>query len=234
MLAEERAEKLKDAERLATIGATAGMVGHDIRNPLQAILGDLYLLECDLISMSESEEKEDIKESLASIKKSVDYIDKIIQDLQDYAKPIMPVVQETDFETLCSDVLFRSDFPENIEATYWVDENARKIVADPELLRRILTNLINNAIQAMPEGGKLEIQTCRDAEEVVISVQDSGVGISDEIKSKLFTPLFTTKSKGQGFGLAVVKRLTEALGGTVYFESEEGKGSKFIVRFPEK
>ncbi len=233
-LAEERAEKLKDAERLAAIGATAGMVGHDIRNPLQAILGDLYLLECDLVSMPDSEEKKDFSESLASIKKSVDYIDKIIQDLQDYAKPIMPVMQETDFEALCSDVLFRSDFPENIDATYWVDEEARKIVADPELLRRILTNLINNAIQAMPEGGKLEIQTCRDAEEVVISVQDSGVGVSEEIKSKLFTPLFTTKSKGQGFGLAVVKRLTEALGGTVYFESEEGKGSKFIVRFPGK
>jgi PAS domain S-box-containing protein len=233
-LAEERAEKLKDAERLAAIGATAGMVGHDIRNPLQAILGDLYLLECDLVSMSESEEKENVKESLASIKKSVDYIDKIIQDLQDYAKPVMPVLQETDFKALCSEVLSRSDLPENIDATLWVDEKTRMIVADPDLLRRILTNFITNAIQAMPEGGKLEIHTCKDAEEVVISVQDSGVGISEEIKSKLFTPLFTTKSKGQGFGLAVVKRLAEALGGTVTFESEEGKGSKFIVRIPEK
>ena len=233
-LAEERAEKLKDAERLAAIGATAGMVGHDIRNPLQAILGDLYLLECDLVSMPESEEKDDVKECLASIKKSVDYIDKIIQDLQDYARPIMPVLQETDFEALCSDVLFRGDIPDNIDTTYWVDEKTRKIVADPELLRRILTNLINNAIQAMPEGGKLEVHTCKDDKEVIISVQDSGVGISEEIKSKLFTPLFSTKSKGQGFGLAVVKRLAEALGGSVTFETEEGKGSEFIVRFPEK
>jgi PAS domain S-box-containing protein len=232
-LAKERAEKLKDAERLAAIGATAGMVGHDIRNPLQAIVGDLYLLECDLTSMPEGEEKKGMKESLAAIKKSVDYINKIVQDLQDYAMPIKPAVEETDFEELCGEVLFKNDFPENIDATYWVDEKARKVVADPELLRRILTNLINNAVQAMPEGGSLEIRACEKDSDFVISVQDSGVGISEEIKHMLFLPLFTTKSKGQGFGLAVVKRLTAALGGTVTFESEEGKGTKFIVRLPK-
>jgi signal transduction histidine kinase len=86
----------------------------------------------------------------------------------------------------------------------------------------------------MPEGGRLEIQACEKDDDVAITVQDSGVGISEEIKEKLFTPLVTTKSKGQGFGLAVVKRLTEALGGTVTFESEEGKGAKFLVRFPKR
>lgn len=233
-LAEERAEKLKDAERLAAIGATAGMVGHDIRNPLQAIVGDLYLLECDLVSMPEGEEKKGMKESLAAIKKSVDYINKIVQDLQDYARSIKPAVEETDFEELCSEVLFKDDFPENIDATYWVDEKARKVFADPELLRRILTNLINNAVQAMPEGGSLEIRACEKDGDFVISIQDSGAGIPEEIKPMLFLPLFTTKSKGQGFGLAVVKRLTETLGGTVTLESEEGKGTKFIVRLPQK
>ena len=233
-LAEERAGKLKDAEHLATIGATAGMVGHDIRNPLQAILGDLYLLGSDLTSMPEGDEKEDMKESLASIKKSVDYIDKIVQDLQDYARPIKPIAQKTDFEELCNEVLFKGDLPENIEATYWVDEKAKEITADPEILKRVLSNLVNNAVQAMPEGGKLEVRTYRDASEVVITVQDSGVGIAEEVKPKLFMPLFTTKSKGQGFGLAVVKRMTEALGGTVSFSSEEGKGTSFMVRIPQK
>jgi PAS domain S-box-containing protein len=233
-LAEKRAEELKDTQRLAAIGATAGMVGHDLRNPLQAIVGDLYLLGCDLASMPEGEEKEGMKESIAAIKKSVDYIDKIIQDLQDYARPIKPAAQETDFEELCSEVLFKDDFPENIDATYWVDEKARKVIADPELLRRILTNLINNAVQAMPDGGRLEIQACEKDGDFVITVQDSGVGISKEIRPKLFMPLFTTKSKGQGFGLAVVKRLTEALGGTVTLESEEGKGTKFLVRLPQR
>jgi signal transduction histidine kinase len=233
-LAEERAGKLKDAERLAAIGATAGMVGHDIRNPLQAILGDLYLLGSDLASMPESDEKEDMKESLASIKKSVNYIDKIVQDLQDYARPIKPAAQKTDLEELCNEVLFKNDLPENIDATYWVDEKAKEITADPELLKRVLSNLVNNAVQAMSEGGKLEIRIYKEPGEVVITVQDSGVGIPEEVKPKLFTPLFTTKSKGQGFGLAVVKRMTEALGGTVSFSSEEGNGTNFMVRIPQR
>jgi PAS domain S-box-containing protein len=231
-LAQERADKLKDAERLAAIGATAGMVGHDIRNPLQSIVGDLYLIACDAGELSEGEGKESIKESIASIKRSVEYIDKIIQDLQDYAKPLKPNVQKTDLEEICQDLLLDVNFPENIDAKYLLEQEAKEVVADPVFLKRILSNLVNNAVQAMPEGGKLEIRGRQENGEVVVSVQDSGVGVPEDVKDKLFTPLFTTKAKGQGFGLPVVKRMTEALGGTVTFESEEGKGTKFIVWLP--
>jgi signal transduction histidine kinase len=152
--------------------------------------------------------------------------------LQDYAKPLKPILQETDVEELFQEVLFKEDLPENVEASYHVLEKAKNLKADPELLKRILSNLVSNSVQAMPEGGKLEIHAYRDADVVVISVQDSGVGIPEENKDKLFMPLFTTKAKGQGFGLPVVKRMTEALGGTVTFESENGKGTKFIIRLP--
>jgi len=91
---------------------------------------------------------------------------------------------------------------------------------------------VSNPVQAMPMGGKLTIQGFKDAEGVVITVEDTGVGIPEEVRSKLVTPLFTTKAKGQGSGLAVVKRMTEALGGLVTFESEVGKGTKFVVRLP--
>jgi signal transduction histidine kinase len=86
----------------------------------------------------------------------------------------------------------------------------------------------------MPKGGKLTIQAYKEANDSIITVEDTGASIPDEVKDKLFTPLFTTKSKGQGFGLAVVKRMTEALGGTVTFESQQGKGTKFIVRLPNQ
>ena len=98
-LASKRAEQLKEAERLAAIGATAGMVGHDIRNPLQAITGDVFLAKTDLIAIPESEEKKNIQENLSEIEKNVDYINKIVADLQDFARPLKPNAEETDLKT---------------------------------------------------------------------------------------------------------------------------------------
>jgi signal transduction histidine kinase len=115
-----------------------------------------------------------------------------------------------------------------------IDGKAEKIMADPDYIKRVAANLTLNAIQAMPDGGKLTIRAYCDKQtnDIVITVKDNGVGIPENIKPKLFTPMMTTKSKGQGFGLAVVKRMTEGLGGTVTFESTEGKGTTFIVRLP--
>jgi two-component system CheB/CheR fusion protein len=228
----DQTSKIIEAEALSAIGKTAGMVGHDIRNPLQAIASDIYLAKTELPEIPDSKAKEGIKESLDGVEKNVEYINKIVQDLQDYAKPNMPVAKETDLEALCKEVLFKNRLPENINATCVVNVKAKKIVTDQSMLRRVLSNLVSNSVQAMPEGGKLQVSAYQDAKNTVIEVQDSGVGIPEEVKSKLFTPLFTTKPKGQGFGLAVVKRLTEALGGTVTFESELGKGTKFIIRLP--
>lgn len=100
-------------------------------------------------------------------------------------------------------------------------------------MKRILSNLVSNAVQAMPNGGTLVIKSYQEAGDNVVTIQDTGVGISEENKTKMFTPLFTTKSKGQGFGLVVVKRMTEALGGIVSFESEVGRGTTFTVRLPQ-
>jgi len=233
-LAEQRAKKLKDAERLAAIGMTAGMVGHDIRNPLQAIIGDIYLANAELASMPDSEEKDGLKESLEAIVKSVEYINKIVSDLQDFAKPLSPCPEETDLKLVVDNLIRKNGLPENIQSEIEVSNEARKVMADSAFLRRILGNLVSNAVQAMPDGGKLKIQAYREAADVIITVEDTGVGIPEEVKAKLFKPLFTTKSRGQGFGLAVVKRLTEALNGTVTFESQTCKGTKFIIRLPSK
>jgi PAS domain S-box-containing protein len=233
-LVAERTEALKDAERLAAIGATAGMVGHDIRNPLQAITSDIFLLKSDLTELLEGEKKEIITESLEDIEKNVEYINKIVRDLQDFARPITPNVKETDVEKILSDVLVKKAIPANIRVSCKVEAEAKRLITDPDFLRRISFNLVNNAIQAMPKGGKLSVNAFSKGNEVIITVRDNGDGIPEEVKPKLFTPLFTTKSKGQGFGLAVVKRLTEALGGTVTFESERGKGTTFIVCFPQR
>ena len=233
-IVEQRTAQLKDSERLAAIGATAGMVGHDIRNPLQAITSDVYLAKTELASTPQSEEKKNALESLEEIGKNVGYINKIVADLQDYARPLMPVAKETNLQRVIDEILTKNGIPERIKVSVKVPKEASTIMADPDLIKRILNNLVTNAVQAMPEDGKLSIESLREKNDVVITVEDTGVGIPEEVRSKLFTPLFTTKSKGQGFGLAVVKRMTEALGGDVTFESQEGKGTKFIIRLPLK
>ena len=223
-------KQLQDSERLAAIGTTAGMVGHDIRNPLQAITGDVYIAKSDLASMADCEGKQSILESLTEVEKNIDYINKIVADLQDFARPLKPNPEETDLKSIIQDLLKKNGLPENIEVSVRIE--TEKIVADSTFINRILYNLVNNAVQAMSKGGKLTIRTYKEGNDTLISVKDTGVGIPEAVKGKLFTPMFTTKSKGQGFGLAVIKRMTESLGGTVSFESQEGKGTKFTVRLP--
>jgi PAS domain S-box-containing protein len=232
--AQEAAKKLKDAERLAAIGATAGMVGHDIRNPLQSIVGDLYLAKEDLNDLPRSDAKETLKESLDAIENSVVYINKIVADLQDFARPLTPHHEETDLEAIVDEVLAKKGLPENIGVTAKIARPVKKITADPAYLKRIVGNLVSNAVQAMPDGGKLAVTAKNLEGNAVITVTDTGAGIPEDVKPRLFQPLFTTKSKGQGFGLAVVKRMTEALGGTVTFTSEQGKGTTFIITLPQK
>ena len=227
-LVEERTKQLKDSERLVAIGQTAGMVGHDIRNPLQAISGDLYLIREELRSMPKSEAME---ESVEAIEENTAYINKIVSDLQDYTRPLTPNIVEVNIKDLINSTLIVVNIPENIKTEVTIQENL-SLKVDPIYLRRALTNLTTNAVQAMPNGGKLTIKVLSNKDRTIISVKDTGVGIPEEAKPNLFKPLFTTKSKGQGLGLAVVKRLTEALGGTVTFESQEGKGAKFIIELP--
>jgi len=217
---------------LSAIGATAGMVGHDIRNPLQAIASDLYLVKSDLSVVPEGEVKEGMKESLEGIEKNVDYINKIVADLQDFARPLSPHAEETNLKLLIEELLAKNGLPENVKVTVKVETAAEKVMADSTFIKRIMANLVNNAVQAMPNGGKIVIKAYKETNEVVIVVMDTGGGVPEVLKKKLFTPMFTTKAKGQGFGLPVIKRMTEALGGTVSFESQEGKGTTFTVRLP--
>jgi PAS domain S-box-containing protein len=231
-LVEEKTRQLRDAERLSAIGQTAGMVGHDIRNPLQSIIGELYLAKGELESLPESDTKKSLEETVITIEEQASYINKIVTDLQDFAKPLKPCNEETNLETILQSVISSMEFPENIELTYAFKEGFPKFKADTAYVKRILTNLFSNAVQAMPNGGKLVFNASHENGSVVINVEDTGVGITEEAKLKLFQPLFTTKSKGQGFGLAVCKRLVEAMNGTISFDSEEGRGTRFTIKLP--
>ncbi|HYA77638.1 MAG TPA: ATP-binding protein, partial [Verrucomicrobiae bacterium] len=223
--------KLREAERLAIIGQTAAMVGHDIRNPLQAIIGDLYLLRDEVKNMTDDNTRKSMLESIEAIDENILYINKIVSDLQDYTRQLKPNIEEFNLKDLVDNVLLMIKVTTHVTTEVIIDSNLT-VKSDAAFLRRVLTNLVLNATQAMEKGGKLIVAACPSANKVVITVKDSGVGIPEEVKKNLFMPLFTTKSKGQGLGLAVVKRLVEALNGTVKFESEKDNGTQFIIELP--
>jgi len=231
-LVEDRTKQLRDAERLAAIGQTAGMVGHDIRNPLQAIAGDLYLLDCDIASLPNDSTKKSLQESVTSIQDNLMYIAKIIEDLQDYSRVIQPCIKKISFEKVIEEVMLIVPIADILQVIIDIEKGFPEFTSDYSMLKRVLSNLVHNAVQAMPKGGKLTISAHQKHRHVIFSVEDTGIGIPEEIKPKLFQPMVTTKSKGQGLGLAVVKRLVEALNGKISFESQEGKGTTFIVCLP--
>ncbi len=228
---EENKEKLQAAERMTAIGQTAGMVGHDLRNPLQTIVGELWLAKNELKRVPDSDAKNCLQESITTIEEQVRYMDKIVSDLQTYVKPVTVNTEPIRLKNAVNAVLAQTKIPRNIRTNVQINP-FQNVSADRDLLKRVLMNLVLNSVQAMPKGGELTVRALDEAGDITIIVEDTGAGIPDKTKPKIFTPLFTTKSKGQGFGLAVCKRIIEAHGGTISFESQEGKGTKFIIRLP--
>jgi len=225
-------KKLENAERLAIVGQTAGMVGHDIRNPLQAIVSAIYLAKEDLASLPQSEIKESLIESMKEIEEQAGYISKIVADLQDFARPLKPCSEEIDLRQLIEYLLLSMHLDEKIEVISEIADDIQNVKVDADYIKRILTNLLINAEQAMPNGGKITITARKQNGNCIITVEDTGEGIPEDAKPKIFQPLFTTKSKGQGFGLAVSKRLVNAMGGDLTFQSERGNGAKFTLTLP--
>jgi signal transduction histidine kinase len=223
----ERTEKLKNAERFAAIGETAAMLGHDLRNPLTGIAGASYYLKSKYSASMDSKGLD----MLQVIDSNVAYSNKIINDLLDYSKNLTLELEKTNPQIIVSEALGKISFPSNvviINAT----ENQPEINVDFTKMQRVFVNLAKNAADAMPEGGTLKITSARAGQFVKISFADSGPGISLEDQKKLFQPLFTTKAKGMGFGLAICRKIVEAHDGKILVESTPGKGTIFTVVLP--
>jgi PAS domain S-box-containing protein len=220
-------ERLAKVERFAAIGELAGMVGHDLRNPLTAIKNAVYYLDRKQGTSMDAKTKEMFK----VINSSVEHADKIIGNLLEYSKEISLEIEEATPKSLIDYILLMIQIPSHIKVldrtqdqpTMWVDSNK---------MERVFINLIKNAIDAMPEEGTLEIRSRQIDENVEFTFTDTGVGMSEQTKSKIFMPLFTTKAQGMGFGLAICKRIVEAHGGKIAVVSNLGKGTTFTVTLP--
>jgi PAS domain S-box-containing protein len=224
-------EALAKSQRLAAIGETSAMVGHDLRNPLQGIAGIVYLAKRNLESRKATDRKA-VTELLDTVQEQITYMDKIVSDLQDYAQPLTPKLTETNVPNLIRQTLSTIKIPGAVKVSVEIEKVAENAMIDPALMRRTLTNLATNAIQAMPKRGKLTIRARGKRDSTIMTVEDTGAGIPRKNLAKLFSPFFTTKAKGQGLGLAVCKRLVEAQGGTITVKSKPRKGTAFTIKLP--
>lgn len=219
--------KLVKSERLAAIGELAGMVGHDLRNPLTGIKNATYFLKKKGKTIPETQ----YNEMLETIDTCVNYSNKIVNDLLDYSREIHLELKEYSLKNLMLESLAMVNVPEKVEIINHIADDTF-VKTDQDKIKRVFINLIKNGIEAMPNVGKLTIDSKKTNDLLEISFSDTGIGIPDEVLPKLFTPLCTTKAQGMGFGLAICKRLTEAHGGTISVKTANGLGTTFTVALP--
>jgi len=222
-------EQLVRHEKLAILGQLAGGVGHELRNPLGVISNAIYFLQMTL-----SEADETTREYLEMISSEVSNADTIVSDLLDFSRVKAVEREETSVSGLVSQVLEKQPTPENVEVTIAIPPDLPAVFVDSGKIGQVLSNLVTNACQVMPEGGKLTISAQAEKEKVSFSITDTGCGISRENMKNIFEPLFTTKARGIGLGLPVSRSIVEANGGSIKAESEEGKGSTFTLILPTR
>ena len=233
-LVEERTQELSEAnerllrrEKLAVLGQLAGGVGHELRNPLGVISNAVYFLRSTLAGADEK-----TVEYLDILMEEVQNANKIIGDLLDMGRIRTPEREEVMLSSAINGVLQNIPCPENIEVHYETPEDEPAVFIDPAQLKQILNNLVENAYQAMPEGGELTLDVASEKDRIRLRVVDSGEGIPEENMTKIFEPLYTTKPRGIGLGLAISKDLVEANGGQIEVESIEERGTTFTVLLP--
>ena len=221
-------QQLLRSERLATIGEVAAMVGHDLRNPLTGIAGAAYYLKKSLGSKAD----EKTREMIEFIEKDVDYSNNIISDLLEYSVEIRLERMETTPKALVKEALTMVKLPQNIKVVN-LTSNKPKVAIDMDKMKRVLVNLMKNAVEAMAKGGTLTITSKESNHNLEIAVADTGTGITKEVMDKLSTPLVTTKAKGMGLGLSICKRIIDAHEGKISAESTFGEGTTFTVTIPK-
>lgn len=224
----EAQEKLIRSERLAAVGELASGVGHELRNPLNVIRNCVYLLKLTLGERADQE----VLNTLRLLDQQVDISNRIVTDLLNFTRVRSPTFMKVDLNTLVRESLSWVMIPESIKVSAELDGGNPQVKADPEQVGRAFANIVSNAVQAMKGEGTLRVSTGTSDGYAWASFEDTGCGIPPENLEKIFEPLFTTKRKGIGLGLAITKRLVEQNGGAIEVRSEVGKGSSFTVRLP--
>jgi len=221
----EYAARLQRGERLAAIGQVAGGVAHELRNPLNVVKTSVYYL---LNARNPTPAK--TAEHLQRIERHVVAADRIITALSNFAKLPVPGMLPFAVEATLREVLDLNPLPENVQMRLDCPPDLPPALADPDQVRIVFGNLIRNAREAMPQGGQLTVTARAAAGVVEIAVADTGVGIAAEQLHRITEPLYSTKARGLGLGLAITRAILDKNQGSLHVTSTPGVGSTFTVR----
>ncbi|MEF2145646.1 MAG: ATP-binding protein [Desulfovibrionaceae bacterium] len=225
----EMENRLQQSEKLASIGELSTYIAHEIRNPLFAISGFANsLLRSEALDESS-------REKLAIILEESRRLDEILKSLLNFTRPTEQRQGLCDVNRIASEaleVLGIGARAQNVNILFEPYENLPKAMADPDPIKQCIINLIKNSLEAMPNGGTLTLRTTLRQDRIVVSVEDTGTGIPSEILSRVFNPFFSTKGKGAGLGLAMIRKIMDDIGGDVELTSRENVGTIATLLLP--
>lgn len=216
-------------DRMKELGEMAATVAHEIRNPLGGIKGFASLLKRDLSNQPEQQKMAQY------IVEGTDTLDHLVNHVLNYSRPLEMHIEPANIFTIIKELVDHLQADAILEKHEIIIEskfNSLIIPADASQIKGALLNIVLNAIQAMPDGGKIFINISKAHQRAIISVRDQGIGIPPENIEKIFSPFFTTKPQGNGFGLTEVYKIMQSHGGTIEVESKVGKGSTFTILLP--
>lgn len=223
-------ELLHRQDKLAAVGQLAAGVAHEIRNPLTSMKGYAEFLQMD-------EEDSQRKEFLDIILDEIDRVNNIVEEFMVLAKPKAVELEEKNIIPILLNVVSMLKFEarkRNVKLSFDAEQEIVQIECDENRLKQVFLNFIKNGIEAMPDGGDLSVKAKIQEGNVIISIQDTGVGIPPETLKKIGEPFYTTKKNGNGLGLMVSFKIIESHNGKVYIESEQNKGTTFKILLPAK
>ena len=226
---QENRDKLIRYERLSAVGEVAAKVTHEIRNPMVAIGGFARRI------LKKGDNGELNRNYLKIIVEEIGHLENILTDILYFAKPASPNCTSVNLNEIIENILevLGMEIEEsNIRVEKHLDSNLPALSLDENQVRRVIINLMRNAIQAMPEGGTINVSTVIENQWLHVEVSDTGIGISDEDIDKLFDAFFSSKSTGSGLGLTVSAQIINNHGGTIEVKKREPQGASFIIRLP--
>jgi signal transduction histidine kinase len=229
-LLERMASQLDVATRLAAISRLTNGVAHEIKNPLNAIA-----LHLDLLREKTGGSDEDLAKEVDILSNEVRRLNRVVKTFLDFSRPVDVHFQEADLAALTKevvDLMTPQARVAHINMALDTPPEPACLRADPDMMKQAILNLMTNAIEAMKDGGDLRVRVDHPEGAVLLEIADSGPGIPEQYRDKIFQLYFTTKTRGSGIGLAMAYRAVQLHNGTIAFDSEEGKGTTFRLQFP--